>query len=156
MRSSEQAPPVAELEVVRPCYVSPVNEPQQNPAIGIRALTVAEVLSLYTAGERDFSGGDFPDGSDFSGQSLRDARFDDCFLTGNFHSADLRGASFRRSNVKSSDFRATDLRGASFEDAAICAACFDGAQLKGASFAGATYHSHTFTADELPPTARNA
>lgn len=98
-----------------------------------------ELLTRYAAGERLFAGAELdadmvPGGSiDLTGEILDRADFSECWLAGFFRNASLRGATFRRANIKTCDLGA-DLTNADFTDAAIEAAIWRGAIVNGTKF----------------------
>jgi len=99
-----------------------------------------ELLTRYAAGERSFVGAELdldmvPGGSiDLSGEILDGADFSECWFTGSFRNASLRGATFRNANVKCCDFTGADLTNADFTDAAMEAATWRDAILNGTKF----------------------
>src|SRR3989338_1093996 len=87
---------------------------------------------------------------DFSGATLVDVDFSDCFVVASFRNANLERAAFRNANVKTCDFSGANLRGASFEGSAIDGAVFTGADLTGASFLGASEQGCIYQLGEFP------
>lgn len=85
-----------------------------------RCLSVADILRLYAAGERDFRELDVvSDGDTFENKRLDGADFSSSFVDASFAGAGLRGARFVNANVKACTFDRADLSGATFEGAAL-------------------------------------
>ena len=110
------------------------------------------ILSRYADGHRAFPDLDDEDGVyNFDNADLRDADFSGIFLLATFRHANLAGADFSRSNIKTCDFSCANLTGAKFAGSAIDAALFEGATLTNADFEGVSIQSHVFGKGELPP-----
>jgi len=113
--------------------------------------TSHSILARYSKGERSFTSLDLDDKNyDFTGATLIEADFSECFLTATFRGANLTRAVFKNANVKTCDFTDANLEGASFEGSAIDAAVFEGANLAAVSFTGASEQGHVYQAGELP------
>jgi uncharacterized protein YjbI with pentapeptide repeats len=113
--------------------------------------SAAELLQRYAAGERFFAGAEL-DGQtcDFRGVNLVRVDLSDSFIVADFRGANLRGANFAASNVKTCDFREADLTGACFANATIDATEFTGAIMDGADFTGASAQGYVLKSSELP------
>ena len=118
----------------------------------MRVESFEQLLRLYEAGERDFSGSDLDTDphNDMNGVHLDGINLSESFVVASFREASLRGASFRRANVKTCDFSGADLRDADFRGAGLCATTFTGAHIEGAKFAAAYFHSYEFKEGETP------
>lgn len=92
--------------------------------------TIEELLQRYADGERCFSNSDL----DYQTHDLRNLNLIDIdlsysFIFADFRGANLTGANFSCSNIKTCDFRGANLTNANFSNAAI-----DGTEFKGAIF----------------------
>src|SRR4026207_2140136 len=106
------------------------------------ARTFKELITRYTAGERDFSGVELDEDpeNDLSGVCLDGINLSRSFLVASFRKASLRGAIFRDANVKTCDFSGADLTGADFRGATLDGTTFVGAFIDGVQISGASYH----------------
>ena len=112
----------------------------------------AEIIRLYQAGRRDFSGIEADrDTLDLRQACLAGLQFGPgSFVVADFRDADLRGADLSHCNLKTCDFRGADLRNASFKGSALDATEFAGADLDGADFEDASNQSRTLGPGETP------
>jgi uncharacterized protein YjbI with pentapeptide repeats len=102
-----------------------------------------ELLARYAAGERFFAGAELDSintGVDLAGAMLDGADFSDSWFIASFRDASLKGAIFRRANVKTCDFSGADLTDADFRDAPLEATKWSGAILSGCKFGNVNYY----------------
>ncbi|MEN8119902.1 MAG: pentapeptide repeat-containing protein [Bacteroidota bacterium] len=105
-------------------------------------LTDKGILDKYNDGQRYFKDIDLNNG-DLSETNLQGISFDNCFLAVDFRGANLRGAKFTNSNIKTCNFRGADLTDAHFENLLVDSADFEGAKADRATFKDGYYHSAT-------------
>ena len=105
-------------------------------------LTDKDILDQYKSGQRQFKDIDVDNG-DLRDADLKEISFDNCFLVIDFRGANLRGAKFTNSNIKTCDFRRADLTNAHFENVAVDSADFAGAISEQTTFKDGYFHSAT-------------
>jgi len=111
----------------------------------VRPMSKAEIVKLYSEGERDFSDILAPN-SDFSGLNLSGIIFSRAkLINSSFKNCNLSGANFSSAEVQDTNFEGADLAGANFSDASAFNSNFRNAKINGAKFIRANISEADFS-----------